>query len=94
MASIANDAVGLRKVFVLAGACPRPAVWLAVPDSEPGLRSPSGRAEVPTVTRLVRAAWVSRSVKLTAAHECEGGQMAAEGGSGEDARTKPAASSR
>jgi hypothetical protein len=42
---------------------------LKVPDSYAGLRSPGGRAEVPTVTPPVRTKWVPELVRLTAAHE-------------------------
>jgi len=42
---------------------------IIVPDSEAGPRSPAEGPKFPTVTRLVRTAWVSRSVRLTAAHE-------------------------
>ena len=42
---------------------------LKVPDSEAGLRSPAEGPKFPTVTRLIRTASVSRSVRLTAAHE-------------------------
>ena len=37
--------------------------------TEAGLRSPAVGPIFPTVTRLVRTAWMSRSVRLTAGHE-------------------------